>query len=152
MTQEVRYLDPGLVETICHAGAVELFDQKNDPVSAFSNHSRELLESALSLPQAAFGGRDMYPTLVEKAAVLWYTLNKNHPFQNGNKRISVMALVVFLYLNDHWLRAGIGEIVEQTLSIAKSAAQDRDQVLRMVGDWLGSRIHALGEDHSNLAA
>lgn len=35
----------------------------------------------------------------EKAARLFYLINKNHPFLNGNKRIAVMALFVFLSLN-----------------------------------------------------
>src|ERR1700683_1759725 len=96
--EKTRYLDSGLVETLCHALAKEIFDPKNDPISPFAKHNKALLESALSLPQAAFGGKEMYPTLADKAAILWYTLNKNHPFENGNKRISAMALLVFLHI------------------------------------------------------
>lgn len=152
--KQVRYIDRDLMETFCHATAIELFDQTNDPISPFARHDRGLLESALSLPQAAFGGRDMYPTLADKAAVLWYTLNKNHPFENGNKRISAMALLVFLYINDYWLKAvPAKEIVEQTLFIAKSDAAAREQVLRTVRDWLEPRIvHIFDEKPKDLAA
>ena len=44
------------------------------------------LESALTQPQMTFGGADLYPTLVNKAAALGYALIKNHPFLDGNKR------------------------------------------------------------------
>jgi death-on-curing protein len=42
------------------------------------------LESALAQPRMAFAGEDLYPTLVEKAAVLGYALIQNHPFADGN--------------------------------------------------------------------
>ena len=45
------------------------------------------LESALAQPQMTFVGNDLYPTLVEKAATLGYSLIQNHPFVDGNKRI-----------------------------------------------------------------
>ena len=41
------------------------------------------LESALAQPQMTFGGNDLYPTLVEKAAALGYSLIQNHPFVDG---------------------------------------------------------------------
>jgi len=44
------------------------------------------LESAVSQPLASFGGEDLYPTFVEKAAALAFSLVKNHPFIDGNKR------------------------------------------------------------------
>jgi death-on-curing protein len=41
------------------------------------------LESALAQPQMAFGGEELYPTLVDKAAAFGYALLKNHPFSTG---------------------------------------------------------------------
>ena len=83
----------------------------------------------MDLPRTAFQGKDMYPTLAAKAAVLWYTLNKNHPFGNGNKRISAASLLVFIYINDYWLDTEKTELVNQSLRIAKSTAPEREGLL-----------------------
>jgi death-on-curing protein len=48
-----------------------------------------LLDSALNSAFHTFGGLDLYPTLEEKAAQLAFSLVKNHPFQDGNKRIGL---------------------------------------------------------------
>jgi death-on-curing protein len=45
-----------------------------------------LIDSAVAQPRASFGGKDLYPTLAEKAAALAFSLVKNHPFADGNKR------------------------------------------------------------------
>ncbi len=54
------------------------------------------LESALAQPYITFGGVDLYPTLVEKTAALGFSLIKNHPFLDGNKRISHAAMSAYL--------------------------------------------------------
>ncbi len=50
------------------------------------------LESAVAQPQMTFGGDNLYPTLVEKAAVLGFSLVMNHPFIDGNKHIGHATL------------------------------------------------------------
>ncbi len=45
------------------------------------------LESAVAQPRMTFGGQELYPSIAEKAAVLGFSLIKNHPFLDGNKRI-----------------------------------------------------------------
>ncbi|MGH9017141.1 MAG: type II toxin-antitoxin system death-on-curing family toxin [Acidimicrobiales bacterium] len=59
----------------------------------------DLADSALHAPQAAFGGEDFYPDLIDKAAVLTCRLAWNHPLVDGNKRSSWASLVLFLDLN-----------------------------------------------------
>jgi len=58
-----------------------------------------LLESAVHTPFQSFGGTDAYPSLQQKAARLCYGLIRNHAFLDGNKRIGVHAMLVFLSLN-----------------------------------------------------
>ena len=62
-------------------------------------HDDAGLDSAIAQPRQSFGGVDLYPTLVEKAAALCYSLVLNHPFVDGNKRVGVLALDTFLKLN-----------------------------------------------------
>ena len=58
-----------------------------------------MLDSALNAPFQTFGGKDVYPSLQQKAARLCFGLVKNHPFVDGNKRIGAHAMLVFLALN-----------------------------------------------------
>ena len=58
--------------------------------------SRDLLESAVAAPQAAFGGESVFTDLIEVASAYLFYLCSNHPFVDGNKRT---ALVPFLRLN-----------------------------------------------------
>lgn len=61
--------------------------------------NRGLLESAVAKPQTVLYGEVMYPTLASMAAVLGWTLAKNHAFRDGNKRTGFMAAKAFLLLN-----------------------------------------------------
>ena len=58
-----------------------------------------LLESAINAPFQTFDGKELYPSLLEKATRLGYGLIKNHPFVDGNKRIGTHAMLVFLAIN-----------------------------------------------------
>ena len=77
-----------------------------------------LLDSALSSPLASFGGEDLYPTLQEKAARLAFALIKNHCFVDGNKRIGIYAMLVFLQINGINLYYTQQELVKLGLGIA----------------------------------
>lgn len=50
------------------------------------------LESALIQPRMNFGGKELYPTMVEKASALCYSIIKNHPSMDGNKRTGHAAM------------------------------------------------------------
>ena len=58
-----------------------------------------MLDSALNTPFQTFAGKDVYPSLQQKAARLCFGLVKNHPFVDGNKRIGAHVMLVFLALN-----------------------------------------------------
>jgi death-on-curing protein len=58
-----------------------------------------LLQSALAMPAAGFGGRFVHGDLYEMAAAYLFHIVQNHPFVDGNKRTGVVAALVFLALN-----------------------------------------------------
>lgn len=58
-----------------------------------------LLMSALEAPKASFAGCELYPSILEKAAVYLYHLVKNHPFTDGNKRTAYFVTLLFLEAN-----------------------------------------------------
>ncbi len=81
---------------------------------------RGALESAVAQPEMTFGGEDLYPTVVEKAAALGHSLIQNHPFVDGNKRVGHAAMEVFLVLNGYEISASVDEQERIVLSVASS--------------------------------
>ena len=77
-----------------------------------------LLELALSAPFQTFSGMELYPTIVDKAARLGYSLIKNHAFVDGNKRIGAHAMLVFLALNDIEVEYEYAEFIQLVLDVA----------------------------------
>ena len=85
-----------------------------------------MLESAINAPFQTFNYQDMYPTIQQKAARLCYGLVKNHPFIDGNKRIGVHAMLVFLALNRIELEYSQEELYTIILMVASSQATIED--------------------------
>jgi len=94
------------------------------------------LESAVAQPRMSFGGRDLYPSLVEKAAALCFSLVKNHPFVDGNKRVGHAAMETFLVLNGFEIAAPVEE--QERLILGLAAGEIRREELV---EWLGSHVH-----------
>lgn len=76
------------------------------------------LESALAQPRMTFGNQELYPTVVEKASALGFSLIKNHPFVDGNKRTGHAAMETFLVLNGFELDASVDEQEQIILQVA----------------------------------
>lgn len=93
------------------------------------------LESALAQPEMTFGGEDLYPTLIEKASALAYSLCKNHPFIDGNKRVAHGAMEIFLVLNGFEIKATIDEQEKLFLDLAGSRLTREGLV-----NWLQQRV------------
>lgn len=90
-----------------------------------------LLDSALSAPFQSFDSTDVYPSLQQKAARLCFGLVKNHPFVDGNKRIGVHVMLVFLALNGVELSYTQTELSDIILQVAASEKDDSDLL-----EWL----------------
>jgi len=85
-----------------------------------------LLESALAQPEMTFAGRDLYPTLADKAAALGYSLVMNHPFVDGNKRVGHATMETFLVLNGHEIAADVDEQERVVLGVAAGTISRED--------------------------
>lgn len=85
---------------------------------SFGTRDKGALESAIAQPQSSFDGKDLYPSLVEKAIALAYSLAMNHPFIDGNKRIAHLAMETFLFLNGHEVAASIDDQEKMFLGVA----------------------------------
>lgn len=90
-----------------------------------------LLESSVHSPYACFGDMEAYPTIKEKGARLGYSLISNHAFFDGNKRIGVYAMMVFLTVNGVKLNPSNAQVEEIALSVA-SGESDYGSLLAWV--------------------
>jgi death-on-curing protein len=57
---------------------------------------------------------------------------KNHPFQNGNKRIAMTTLMVFLFLNKKWIKVDTQELYNFTVWIAQSPPKLKNEVVKAI--------------------
>jgi death-on-curing protein len=78
-----------------------------------------LIDSALHAPAAGFGEQDLYPEVIDKAAVLCWHLVNNHGLPDGNKRCAFVAMVVFLRRNDVvWTTPSADDAVATMVAVA----------------------------------
>lgn len=88
------------------------------------------VDSAVAQPQMTFGGEDMYPTISEKAAVLGFSLIKNHGFSDGNKRIGYSAMRAFRRRNG-FDRIGSRDEWYKTIMALAASEMEREEFT----DW-----------------
>lgn len=85
-----------------------------------------LLDSALNGPFQTFGGQELYPSAIGKAARLGYSLIANHSFVDGNKRIGVLVMLVFLELNGLPVKCDDAELAEVGFGVADGSLSSGD--------------------------
>lgn len=130
------------VEYVAHALAKELMVW-NEPIPDFGTRAPHILESCLIVPFQKFGGKSAYQGLIGKASILFYLLIKNHPFQNGNKRIAVVTLLYFLYKNKRWLQLDNKELYNFAVWVAESNAKVKDAAVQAIQKFINTYIKNL---------
>ncbi len=131
MPRSVKILTVAEVAYIAHTLATKYLDW-DEPIPPFSTRFPNKLESCLLVPFQTFGSAHLYKGLIGKASILFYLLIKNHPFQNGNKRIAVTGLLVFLAKNRKWLSVDSQEFYNFAVWIASSPPKLKDQTVKAV--------------------
>jgi len=104
----------------------------NEPIPDFHTRYPNALESCVATPFQMFGKRYLYPSLAGKAGIFFYLMVKNHPFQNGNKRIAMTSLMTLLYLNKKWLKVDVKDFYEFAMFVAQSSPKSKDWVVKSV--------------------
>lgn len=112
----------------------------DEPIPDFSTRFPNILESCVAVPFQKFDKKDIYAGLISKAAILFYLLIKNHPFQNGNKRIAITTLLVFLYKNKKWLKVDNQEFYNFAVWVAQSPAKLKNEVVLGIKTFLKSNL------------
>jgi death on curing protein len=105
--------------------------------------SLHLADSALHAPFACYGGEDFYPDFATKAAVLCAHLVKNHPLEDGNAPVALVATIEFCQRNGHpWTPPPGDEDGARTASrlLELSAAPLRRDTVEALAGWITDRI------------
>jgi death-on-curing family protein len=127
------------IEYIAHRLAKETMTW-TEPIPDFSTRYTDALERCLDTPFQSFGGKQLYPGLNRKAAMLFYLMVKNHPFQNGNKRIAMVTLFIFLFQNKKWIRVDNQELYNFAKWVAESNPKLKDDTVRAIETFLSNYI------------
>jgi len=104
----------------------------------FGNEKDDSFKSSIGQIYQTFGGKDLYPSVEEKAAMLLYLVTKNHSFSDGNKRIAATMFLWFLnnngilYRADGSKRIADNTLVALTLMIAESKTEEKDVMVKVV--------------------
>ena len=114
-----------------------------DTSSLFGNEKDKSFEGSIGAIYQTFGGKDVYPTVQEKAANLLYFITKNHSFSDGNKRIAATMFLYFLNKNNLLFTNGIKQLEDNTLvaltiMIAESKPEEKELMVNLVMQFLTS--------------
>ncbi|MEA1965420.1 MAG: virulence protein RhuM/Fic/DOC family protein [Candidatus Aerophobetes bacterium] len=108
------------------------------PSTLFGLEKDQSFSGSIGAIYQSFDGKDLYPSIEEKAAHLLYFIVKNHSFIDGNKRIAASLFLWFLYENgilyneDGSKRIADNALVALTLLIAESRAEEKDTMTKVV--------------------
>jgi death on curing protein len=130
MARSIRRLTVEDVERTAYQMAVEL--RWEEPIPPATTRYSGKLESALGAPFQTYQGKPLYRGVPAKAAVLFYFLVKSHPFQNGNKRIALMTLLVYLYRNGYWLTISPDELYNVAVWVAGSPRDAQAEAVKFL--------------------
>ena len=93
-----------------------------------------LLEAALYRPQTGY-----YTDLIEEAAALWESLSENHAFIDGNKRTTLIVVVMFITRSNYQLVAVKNDIVKEVENMILDVVEDR-MSLENAQSWFRAHV------------
>lgn len=125
--------------TYAHAiKVVQALEKKFGGSDLFGKEKDQSFKSSISTIYQTFGGKELYPSIEEKAANLLYFVVKNHSFVDGNKRIAASIFLWFLEANDLLYKEDGGKriadnaLVAITLMIAESNPVEKDIIVTLL--------------------
>jgi prophage maintenance system killer protein len=111
----------------------------------FGREKDESFKSSISTIYQTFDGKDLYPSIEEKAAHLLYFVTKNHSFTDGNKRIAAFMFLYFLSKNEVLYdilgnkRIADNTLVALTLMIAVSKQEEMDVMIKVIVNLINTK-------------
>ncbi len=118
--------------------AIQKLRVKFDASQLFGNEKDDSFKSSIAVIDQTFDGKDLYPSIEEKAANLLYLVVKNHSFTDGNKRIAAWLFVwyldknKFLYYRNNTKKITNNTLVALTLMIAESNPKEKELIINII--------------------
>jgi death on curing protein len=121
------------------------FMEWSEPIPDFETRFPDKLESCIETPFQTFDRKSLYKGLIGKSSILFYLMIKNHPFQNGNKRIAITTLIFFLVQNGKWLSTSNEDIYQFACKIAESKPEERLETMNLITFFIEKNIEDYDE-------
>ena len=138
---KIDRITPDEIYRLTYDEAVEQINKARAKLKSgdlFGREKDESFKSSISTIYQSFDGKDLYPSIEEKAANLLYFITKNHSFVDGNKRIAAMMFLFFLernnilYDSNGEKRIADNALVALTLMIAVSKPEEKDTIVTVI--------------------
>jgi len=117
----------------------ELLIETFGGIRGITEHGFGKLEAAIAAPNVSMFGEDLYEGLPAKAAALFFRMVRAHGFSDGNKRVALVALILYLERNGLRLRADDDALYEVTMAAATDATQEQ------VTAWIDAHLEAYAD-------
>jgi len=134
-----RYLDREDIRAI-HAALAAWTEKQGEPVPPFKHANLHDIDALVSTPRQKFFGQEAYPSIAEKAAIIFYTVNKKQIFLNGNKRMSTLCMLVFLGINSKKLAVSPDELTAKALWLANTSSLEFPEIKEQLVDWIQAHL------------
>lgn len=132
---------------VSHEAILTLKDdliKKKEASDLFGREREEALKSILGNINQSFGGKELYPSIEEKASHLIYFVIKNHPFTDGNKRIGSLLFILFLARNKYLFnkkgekKFSDNALVALALLVAESDPKQKDVIIKLIINFIAN--------------
>ena len=124
---------------------IQFVNQKHGNSELFGREKDESFKSSIATIYQTFDGKDLYPSIEEKAANLLYFITKNHSFTDGNKRIAALLFLYFMERNgilyDELAKKRIADnaLVALTLMIAISNPLEKETIVKIIVNLINKK-------------
>jgi prophage maintenance system killer protein len=144
----VRKTSKRKAKPVSYDEAMQVIDQmrmKFGDSAVFGREKDKSMHSSLNAVMQGFAGKDLYPSVEEKAAHLLYFMVKNHSFVDGNKRIAAAVFLRFaeknklVYDKHGQKRIADNALVAMTLMIAESKPREKDVIAAMLTNLISGK-------------
>jgi death-on-curing family protein len=116
--------------------------KKKEASDLFGRERDETLKGILGSINQSFGGKELYPSIEEKASHLIYFVIKNHPFIDGNKRVGSLLFILFLARNKYLFnkkgekKFSDNALVALALLVAESDPKQKDIIIKLIINFI----------------
>ncbi len=143
---ELNYQDIIMINLWCQ----QIVEEKVKPTEGIREYN--LLISIPESINQCFSGQELYPTIYDKSAYLWYSLSQYHCFADGNKRTALLTTIVYLVINGYSMKTYTEELYDTCINIASGNMTPCQISMYLVKNTMQDKEYNVNEinDISNL--